>query len=254
MTESTIDRLDQDYPEEKIDLIYKTEREKIEKLLNEVKSSENYQILPIKSRWDDIKQLIFHVDSRVNYWESRRTQYLNYSAGILVSSIAAIISIVSTILNNKNQILSIILLFPILVPSIVLLISSIIIIMLWNSQNNPSYPFTKGYRTWRWQYRHAEKTPSDTDVLNYTRETFNKQVEIFIDNLFNYRERMIKADIYELFEQDLAQLFLLLTNEKFKIKFVGKLRDSLISSLSIGLFVFIIAIIISVISLLIISI
>ena len=186
------------------------------------------------ARWQDVRELIYHLDGRIHYWDDRRTQYLQLVATILGASLAGILAITSIALSShgtSNQLNKLILFSFILVPLIVLVIGSIIIIRLWNRQNNPPYPFTKSYKVWRWQYRHAEKEPLNTDTASYTEASFKQEVDKYSDNLYTYKSDYLKSSINDLLDQDLSQLYLCIINEKFKIKFVSKLRDSFYSML-----------------------
>jgi hypothetical protein len=115
--------------------------------------------------------------------------------------------------------------------------------------NNPNYPFVKMPRIWRWHYRHAEKNSIDTNISKYDSEKYKTQIDIFIDNLENYGIKTLKADYKELLDQDISQLFLLITNEKFKIKFVTHLRDCFYKILSVSIYSFVILIIIYILNL-----
>lgn len=243
MTNSTIDSIERDFPESRIEELYKEGRARIDPdlaaFLERHTSCEDL----LRARWDDIRQLIYHVDGRIKYWEERRTQYLTFAAGILVAALAALISITKTVLEAEDVAKTFVVFLPILAPSAALLVSSIRLIAIWNRQNNPSYPFTKGYRTWRWHYRHAEGQPLDTDTSSYTAESFSEQVRRFVENLYLFKKKMLDADLKELLDQDISQLYLLLSNEKFKIKFVSELRDSLVWALTSAFWMMIISLI-----------
>jgi hypothetical protein len=115
-------------------------------------------------------------------------------------------------------------------------IGSLLLLHRWNCQNNPNYPFTKGYRFWLWHYRHAEQTPSDTKVSGYTPETFKQQVTIFCQNIVAYKKRFLQTSTEDLIDQDLSQAYLLLINEKYKVKMVSELREVLVKTVRIALF------------------
>lgn len=229
-----VDQLDREYPEERTVELHKKARAETEEKLKDLlqRHKDNPQMLI--ARWADIREMVSHLDTRIRYWEDRRTQFLQLTTAILGVSIVAVVSIVQNTLDASDHLLRLVVFAPVLVPSIILVVCSIRTLALWNKQNNPSYPFTKGYKTWRWQYRHAEETPIDTDVFNYTRDSFAGQVDVFVQNLIHYKTKTLDADIGELIDQDLSQLFLLITNEKFKIKFVSALRDSLLAALRLA--------------------
>jgi hypothetical protein len=221
----TIDQLDKDFPNVRITENYENGRKRIKKQICNFVESYKSDNQMLSSRWQDIQNLVVHLDGRIHYWDNRRTQYLQLTTAILGASLAGIIAISNAALGASSVLDRFILFSPILVSLIVLVFGSIMIIKLWNKQNNPSYPFTKGYRIWRWQYRGAENIPSNTNISSYTRESFEKEVNLFSENLFLYKSKYLSASLEDLIDQDLSQAYLLITNEKFKIKFVTNLRD-----------------------------
>lgn len=241
-----IDRLEKDFSEERINEIYIRERKRIEPTLDEYIKRYSHEPELLKIRFEDIRNLIFHLNDRINYWENRRSQFLSFAAGILVAALAAIISIINNLFNNYGF-YKLLIYLPILIPCISLFIGSILLIMKWNSQNNPSYPFTKGYRYWRWHNRHAETSPLNTNVSSYDVESFENEVNKFIENQFEFKTNLLKSEIKDLIDQDLSQYYLLLINEKFKIEFVSELRNCLVSNLKLALCLLLVSILISII-------
>ena len=242
---SEIDRIDRDFPRSTIKEISKEHDTEITKALsdffNRYNNLDEYQSVERFSK--EIHNMIYHIDNRINYWENRRTQFLQIAAAILAASLIGIVSIYPTIPDNilDNTFLSVksIVVVPVFVTSLLLFIGSIRIIRLWNIQNNPNYPFTKGTQVWRWHYRHAEKDEVSTTTDKFDENEFDKQARLFASNLAHYKIKTLESSPEELIDQDLSQLFLLITNEKFKIKFVSRLRDALYSTLrnSLGLFI-----------------
>ncbi len=234
-----IDQLDKDYPENRISENYENGRKKIQEQINTFIEKYKNDDQMLSARWLDIRSLVNHLDGRIHYWEGRRTQYLQLTTAILGVSLAGIIAISNSALGAENVVDRFIFFAPILASLIVLVIGSMLMIRLWNIQNNPCYPFTKGYKTWRWQYRGAENIPSNTDISSYTSESFEKEVNLYSENLYLYKSKYLNASLEDLLDQDLSQAYLCITNEKFKIKFVSDLRDKfymvLIIALRIGL-------------------
>jgi hypothetical protein len=235
-----IDKLDQEFPEAEIEEIHRQAsrqvQEALDRFFQKCKEEETESWI---RRWEDAKQMIEHVDQRIHYWETRRTQFLQLATGILAASLAAIIAILPRLYDANLCTVQSIPFCAVFVASLVLTFGCIVLLTIWNRQNNPSYPFTKGYRIWRWHYRHAEKTPLDTNVFGYDRETYREQARIFAENLSNYKVRTLESEPRELLDQDLSQLFLLLTNEKFKIKFVSQLRNCLWTTLRLAFWAFV---------------
>lgn len=228
------DQLEKDFPDSRITENYVTGRKRIDEEIHNFVESNKSDGQTLPSRWGDIQNLISAFDERIHYWDNRRTQYLQLTTAILGASLAVIIAILNSSLSAPTPIDRFIFFAPILGALLVLVIGSVLIIRVWNKQNNPSYPFTKGYKIWRWQYRGAENTPSNADVFSYTRESFEKEVNIFSENLYLYKSKYLSASLEELIDQDLSQAYLLITNEKFKIKFVSKLRDMFFNTLVIS--------------------
>lgn len=202
--------------------------------------------------WQQTREMVKDIDNRIHYWEDRRSQFLTYALGVLSLSFAGALTLIpkfiSDLVNSvKNQtfLLSVnsVIFIPIFLFFITLIIGSILLILLWNRQNNPDYPFTKGTKIWRWQYQGAEKTKS-TIKIKYNQKEFIEEVNKFSDNEEYYKKRLLNSSKAELFNQDLSQLFLLLINEKYKIKFVSSLRNMMFRIILISLSILIFSLII----------
>jgi hypothetical protein len=187
----------------------------------------------------ETREMIPQIDERIHYWENRRTLFLQISLGITAASLAGFIAIASKVDNILLNFYttSTFIIIPILVLCLSLIIGGVMILSLWNEQNNPTYPFTKATKTWRWQYRHAETNPNRTDFEKFTKEIVEEEAHKFAANLTDYKIHLIKSSYIELLDQDISQLYLLIINEKFKIKFVSQLRDKLYNVLRIALYI-----------------
>lgn len=243
--------LDNNFSKEDIEKLSKNSFKRFSKELdNFCKNGKPNREEKYKMLRKDIREMILNIDNRIHYWESRRTQYLQLATAILAASIIGIITTFQKISLFQNLYdLQSIAYMVILIPCLILFLGSIYLLNVWNKQNNPNYPFVKMPRIWRWHYRHAEKNSIDTNISKYDKEKYKTQIDIFIDNLENYGIKTLKADYKELLDQDISQLFLLITNEKFKIKFVTHLRDCFYKILSVSIYSFVILIIIYILNL-----
>ena len=233
-----VDDLEKEFPEEEIDVEHQRGRGRIEKALLEFLENAERDPELLTRRWADIREMILNVDGRVNYWENRRTQFLQLTVALLAAALAGSVAILANVdLTTWAKTEASLRYLPVLASCIALFLGSLRLLLLWNSQNNPNYPFTKAYRVWRWHYRHAEKVPVDTDFSAYDRRQFREQVRRFADNLAEYKIRTLAADPAELIDQDLSQLYVLITNEKFKIMCVSALRDSLLRTCQFAFYV-----------------
>ena len=197
--------------------------------------------------------MISCIETRIHYWESRRTQFLQLALGIIAASLAGIVAITPEISGSSlkgSLTFADIVFFPLFIMMITLIFTSIGIVSLWNKQNNPSYPFTKALKIWRWQYRYAEGVGREvnTDIQDQSEIIFAEEINKFQQNMLDYKNKTINSDMAVLYNQNLSQLYLLITNEKYKIKFVSKLRDKLLSSLRITLIICLVAILITLIA------
>jgi hypothetical protein len=218
--------------------------EKVISLIRTKLSDNKDGMRELESRNNEILNLIDNLDKRIHYWETRRTQFLHIALGIIGASLAGIIAIIpqiqelmtnSSIYRNWN-----IFYIPISSSLFTLLLFSIWSVVIWNKQNNPSYPFTKGIKIWRWQYRYAEDQEMTVSPgLQDKDPKFLEEIRKFQSNLILYKQKTIESDLPILYNQNLSQLYLLITNEKFKIEFVTALRNQLILSLKATLFIFI---------------
>lgn len=238
-----IDELDKNPSiKEKIDRecqeIYIQSKNEIKEMFDQASREDNNKF--IDTLWSNTREMINHIDARIHYWEERRTQFLQITLAVLAVSVVAFTTLSPNLpLSEYFSDVRTIFTFPVFLSSIVLFVGSINLLLIWNKQNNPNYPFTKSFNVWRWQYRDAEKHPINTEVNKYTEKTFKKEAKSFAANLTNYKQKTINSSEIDLFDQDLSQLYLLITNEKFKIKFVNKLRDSLLYSLKFSVWLFI---------------
>ena len=240
---SKIDQLEREFSEAEIAAITQRGSKAVQGALDKLFADQSHnENKVVNRRWDSIRSMITLVDDRVRYWDGRRTQFLQIAAALLAGSIVGLVNILPRIpeIASLDKFQSFIYI-PVACAATCLFVGSIRLLFIWNKQNNPNYPFSKGYRVWRWHYRHAEKSPLDTDIDRYSSATFNEEVQKFADNLTNYKLRTIEASPKELFDQDLTQLYLLLINEKFKVKFVNKLRNSLFRSLLFSLIALLLA-------------
>jgi hypothetical protein len=248
----SVDGIERDFPEDKItELFEKTKSENAKDLEDFITSCKTQGSTDtLQHRWDKIREMIFHLDQRIHYWENRRTQFLQIGLGILGASLAGITAIFANIKELSDVFLITTNSYDSFIPTakglvymfifllcICFAFGSLKLIYLWNRQNNPNYPFTKGYRIWLWHYRHAEKTPSDTRISGYTQQTFRQEVDKFCRNIVDYKRRFLQSSINDMIDQDLSQAYLLLVNEKYKIKMVNALRNILINTLTIAFLV-----------------
>jgi hypothetical protein len=236
-----VDGLDKEFPEVEIDEIDKKSHDQIaedlEHFISQFRAHNRQE--DFWHRWSQVREMLFHLNERVNYWENRRTQFLQIGIGLLAGSLAGILTVadrlpVTSIFKDGTLeaagaflTISAAAYTFVLIVCFCYAIGCLMLLLIWNYQNNPDYPFTKACRIWVWHYRHAETTPIDTDFRKYTRETFLKQVQLFSENLVAYKRRLLRSDTAELLDQDLSQVYVLLINEKFKIKMVSQLRDCL---------------------------
>jgi hypothetical protein len=135
--------------------------------------------------------------------------------------------------------------FPPLLFACTIFLGCVILLLIWNSQNNPNYPFTKGSQSWRWQYRHAEKEPLMTNNIRWDENLYLSEAEKYNRNLFDYKRKFYTTDKPSFISTDLSQLYLCITNEKFKIKFVSRLRNGLYICLMIAFLDFFLGLFIS---------
>lgn len=243
---SNIDKLDKEISIDEISKnVANEESEFLQKMQELLKKNGEKQYGWLQYLNDEILKIIDNVDRRIHYWEDRRTQFLQIALGLLAASIAGIIAImpeIQEILINRKTIVANLFYISLLPSLFVLIAGGIRIVWLWNLQNNPSYPFTKSFRVWRWQYRYAEQPGMEvnTNIQNDSKKELVQEARKFQANLMNYKNMTIDCDINELVNQNLSQLYLLITNEKYKIKFISKLRDSLLTFLKTSLIVFVV--------------
>lgn len=221
--------IDETFPKEEIDRLhekgYEDVKDNIDHLLDNDK--ERFDLL-----WIQTREMINSVDARIHYWENRRFQFLQTSTALLVAAIATIVTLVPKIPSiHQLSMIQICFYIPLVLISIVIAFGSIFIMHTWNKQNNPNYPFTKAYKIWRWQYRGAEEHDLKVSCNKLPNYEFKDIVERYLENLISYKKKTYTESTKHLFDQDLSQLYLLITNEKFKIKFNTELRNALVNTI-----------------------
>ncbi|GEM_PF-3855762 len=179
-------------------------------------------------KWVYIREMIFHLNDRVNYWETRRTQLLQVGLALLVAfggiSFALFNKYYDPIANPfKGSVIEITIAFILLLFCFLVFVSSFFMVLIWHTQNNPKYPFVYGYKIWLWHWRHAEHEQSNTKI---SIKIFSDEVKKFSRNMLFYKEKLLNSSNEELLDQDISQLYLLITNEKYKIKMVTQLQVS----------------------------
>lgn len=220
--------------------------EKIKKLIENYFLDHNKK--DIKILKSDIREILLNNYERINYWENRRTQYLQLAIGMFAASMVVIAANIPGFLkliegfSNGNSNLTEYTYLTMFVPSIYLFWRSINLLKMWNIQNTPDYPFNRFPEIWRWQYRHAEGLSIDTDIPNYDDEVLKEQIKKFAINIVYYLEKTLGANQVELFKQDIEQLFLLITNEKFKMDFVTQLKEHIFTTINGIKWIFILSI------------
>lgn len=185
----------------------------------------------------DVREIIHILHERHEYWEHRRELFLRIIIGTLAFSIAVIGAIAAVYDRLMAHSPTFVIMGTISAISAALIVGGIQLMRIWNRQNNPDYPFTKAYKHWRWQYRYAEETQPVFRYRYETEEEFENDIKTYIENLRSYAEKTLGLKPMEILEQDISQLFLLIENEKYKIKFVSELRDGLTRWLSVAFWV-----------------
>lgn len=173
----------------------------------------------------DVRDLSRILQARTDYWEQRRGMYLQIALGMIAFSIAMGTAIAAVYSGLMMHPVTFIVMVAVIAMSSTALVAGIKVLAIWNRQNNPDYPFTKGYMHWRWQYRYAEETSPEFRYRYESREEYEADIETYIKNMHAYAKKTLDLTPMEILEQDISQAFLLIENEKYKIKFVSELRD-----------------------------
>lgn len=182
---------------------------------------------------EDMMQLIAMTETRIQYWESRRNLFFTLALGLLAASLAAI----GVVMENLAFSIKIISALPqayystLAGFSICVFVGSIRLLFVWNRQNSPFYPFTRVAEAWRFQYRYAEEcSRPGGEVASLSTDGGDeldalKDMENYLKSLNSYAKKTLNLSRSETLEQSIAQLFLLIHNEKYKIEFLNQLRD-----------------------------
>ena len=185
----------------------------------------------------DTRDIIRVLHERHEYWDHRRERFLQIGLGMVAFSIAIVGALGAVFEKLMAHSPTFVIMGIAFFVAATLIIGGIQVIRVWNRQNNPDYPFTKAYKVWRWQYRYAEEIQRPFKYRYKSKEEFEEDIEAYIKNLHSYAERSLALKPIEILEQDISQLFLLIENEKYKIKFVSELRDTFTGYLSVAFWV-----------------
>jgi len=173
-----------------------------------------------------------YVYRRLDYTEQRRFGYLQIGIAILAFS-SAVGAIVAALFNiaSSSQITKILLHF--LSPFIIgLFITGLLMVIWYNSQTNPNYPFIDITKTWKWFYHYMDIKKLKTQI-RYSAQDRQKYNMEYLDKLKMYADKSINKNIKEELKQNIEQLYLYLVLEKFKNDFTRQLQRILIRGIII---------------------
>jgi len=156
-------------------------------------------------------ELTFHIHQRIEYCESRRSQF----AIVALSLLAAAVALFATTFSGSMNIGSPLLLTRLTALS--LFLTSIITLILYSLQTNFKYPFIEITKTWRWFYHYCVSKKYKPPFLPFERAKRRKEMQVLhLRDMLAYSEKTLKISPKEELEQDLEQLFLVIVNEKYK--------------------------------------
>lgn len=218
-------------------------QKEIEKLINsELNSLKKLKNSEKEEKILDSEKMIAHYISMTNEIESRRTKIYEFSLTILAISLAAI----GLLFSQKAQIGNYIF-WPIIIGLIIQILFSITIAYIYNKQTNFMYCFRRieGYgNTWKWfYYGNSEVLKIDTNPIIQIKK-FEKTIEPYLKGLRNFLSNYKNEKINKKLENNLQQLFLLMTHNYYKNRFCRQLINirnyGFVSSIIITFAVFII--------------
>jgi len=173
--------------------------------------------------------LIDHIARRIEYAESRRSALAAVAGALLAAGIALLAMVKDTgeLPPLRNSLVA----FGL---SVILL--SLLMLLVYSLQTNFRYPFIKATRTSKWFYRYALERPEAFRAPWYAlasrrlqeegKQEFEKQWRSFVTDRLDDLKDLKRSN-----QQDLAQVFLLHVNERYKNLFLTHLRTILSTGL-----------------------
>lgn len=198
----------------------------------------------VEEKNEEVLDLIEHVHSRIDYTEQRRFGYLQIGLALLAVSGGGGAIVVTLLDKPTTTLITNLVLYFLGFASALLCIVGLLIVLCYNYQTNPKYPFIDVTKTWKWFYHYMDIEALRTKI-SYSPQERQAYNEEYIGKLEGYTESLIKETIKEKLKQNISQLYLYLVLEKYKNDFTRQLQAilcygiicSLIIALIIALFV-----------------
>lgn len=174
---------------------------------------------------EQVLWLIDHVVGRIDYTERRRFGYLQLAlgmwgiagtGGILLGSLWTRGAMGAGCLGRAILGSGVGFLFTVFATGFVLIIK-------YDQQTNPKYPFIGLSSPWKWFYHHAFARPMRSKV-NYREAEREQYRRDYVYNLVQYTRQFTAMKPQDSLDADLQQLFLVLANEQFKNDFQRELQ------------------------------
>lgn len=184
---------------------------------------------------DDTREVMSEIYGHVYYWEDRRSQFFAIAVALLAVSLTGIglglerLQLARSIVTSGTQGFYV----GVTVGALVMFVGSIRVLLIWNRQNSPFYPFLKVATGWRHQYRNGEMcTRPGRDVVRLATAGGSKNealedMERYLKSQAAYAKRTLGLSPQEALAEDMRQLFMLIVLEKYRALFVEQLSNAL---------------------------
>ena len=209
-----------DLPESEIDSLQNL-RNKFEKEFERLSEEESKELA------NDTREIISFAQSRLQEWTGYRSTSLQVSLGMFAFSVAGL-----AIISDPSKIPLYV--YPIAVPFLlVLFVWSLYIFITVARQVSFWYPFIDVANTWRWFYLYCvpSKLPFKTNLKQHEKAASR---QLYLEGLLKYAKRTMELSGRKQLQQNIEQLYLLLTYEGYLDQFAMDINKKLARGILFG--------------------
>ena len=183
-----------------------------------------------------LKDLLTQISARIHYADARRTAVVTFGGALLAASIAMF----AATQNSMDF-------WPLKLAMAAFLTANALLVgylwVIYSRQTNFKYPFRGRISTWKWFYASALENER-AFVVKWHAKISDKEIQESQQEVdkqwLAFREKQIPglANVKASISQDIAQLYTLHLNEKYKNLFLSHLRTVFAKGLGISAIVF----------------
>lgn len=184
--------------------------------------------MQIENKNRQVLEVLQFVAERVNYTETRRFGYLQIGLAFIAVAGAGGVALLS--IPDKISFLMLIL----QASTFNIFITGGFLIVLYDRQTNPRYPFVDSdvTKTWKWFYHYMD-IKNLKSKIRYGKQEKDEYNKNYLDSLNRYTKNIISENAQNELKQNIEQLHLFLVLEKFKNDYTRKLQEYLFLGITV---------------------